>query len=60
MAGKTAFPLRLSDDVMDAVKSAAAADIRSINGMIEILLIEALKKRGVPIRKGSPKKEPSA
>lgn len=50
MAGKQNFPLRISDSVMDAVKSLANSEIRSTNAMIEILLMEALKARKRPIR----------
>jgi hypothetical protein len=34
---------------LEAVKRCAAADVRSINAEIEVLLREALQRRGVPI-----------
>jgi hypothetical protein len=44
------FPLRLQTSLLEAVKRCAAADVRSINGEIEVLLREALQRRGVPIK----------
>jgi len=43
------FPLRLQAALLEAVKRCAAADVRSINAEIEVLLREALQRRGVPI-----------
>jgi len=36
--------------LLEAVKRCAAADLRSINAEIEVLLREALQRRGVPIK----------
>jgi hypothetical protein len=36
--------------ILDAVKVTAAADLRSINSQIEVLLREALKRRGLRIK----------
>lgn len=47
MAEKKAFPLRLPQDLHDQVQRLASAELRSVNAQIEILLREALKKRGV-------------
>jgi hypothetical protein len=44
------FPLRLQAALLEAVKRCAAADVRSINAEIEVLLREALQRRGVPIK----------
>jgi hypothetical protein len=44
------FPLRLQASLLEAVKRCAAADVRSINAEIEVLLREALQRRGVPIK----------
>ena len=45
-SGRKAFPLRLPADVYDAVQRWAAEDLRSVNGQIEFLLRDALKKAG--------------
>jgi hypothetical protein len=44
---RIAFPLRLEKAILDAVKRCAAADLRSANAEIEILLREALARRGI-------------
>jgi hypothetical protein len=44
------FPLRAEKAILDAVKRCAAADLRSVNAEIEILLREALQRRGVRIK----------
>ncbi len=44
--GRKAFPLRLSNEVYDAVQRWAAEDLRSVNGQIEFLLRESLKRAG--------------
>ena len=41
------FPLRVEKAILDAVKRCAAADLRSVNAEIEILLREALARRGI-------------
>ena len=46
---KKAFPLRLDPALYAAVERAAAADLRSANAEIEILLREALERRGVTV-----------
>lgn len=57
---KKAFPLRLDPALFAAVERLAAADLRSANAEIEILLREALAKRGVKVgvsetpRRGRP------
>ncbi|MCD6178651.1 MAG: Arc family DNA-binding protein [Bacteroidales bacterium] len=43
---KKAFALRLNPKMMDALEKWAADDFRSMNGQIEWLLSEALKKAG--------------
>jgi hypothetical protein len=47
---RIAFPLRAEKALLDAVKRCAAADLRSVNAEIEILLREALARRGIRIR----------
>lgn len=46
MSEKKAFPLRISQDLWEELQRAAAEEFRSVNGQIEFLLREALKKRG--------------
>jgi hypothetical protein len=59
---KKAFPLRLDPALFAAVERLAATDLRSANAEIEILLREALAKRGVKVgvseapRRGRPPK----
>lgn len=57
MAAKKAFPLRLDPALHDAVQRAADADLRSVNAEIEVLLREALARRGVKVgRSETPKR----
>ena len=61
--GKKAFPLRLDPALFTALERAAAADFRSVNAQVEVLLREALNRRGIkvapaePPRRGRPPKE---
>lgn len=49
MAGaRKAFLLRVSPAVIEAVERLAAAELRSVNAQIEVLLREALARRGAP------------
>lgn len=43
---KKAFALRVSAEVFDALAKWADDDLRSLNGQIEYLLREALRKQG--------------
>lgn len=45
--GKKAFLMRVRPEVMAAVERLAAAELRSVNAQVEMLLREALKRRGV-------------
>lgn len=47
---KKAFALRLDPALFAAVERIAAAELRSANAEIEILLREALNRRGVSIK----------
>ena len=49
---RIAFPLRAEKAILDAVKRCAMTDLRSVNAEIEILLREALTRRGIRIRTG--------
>jgi hypothetical protein len=57
---KKPFPLRLDPALHAAVERAAGGDLRSVNAQIEILLREALARRGVRVavsdmpRRGRP------
>lgn len=46
---KKAFPLRLEPALHAALERSAAGDLRSINAQVEILLREALTRRGIKI-----------
>ncbi|MDO4541345.1 MAG: Arc family DNA-binding protein [Bacillota bacterium] len=46
MAKKKAFPLRLDPKVYEALEQWAGQEFRSVNGQIEYLLREALKREG--------------
>lgn len=50
MVGKPRKPflMRASPGVMAAVERLAAAELRSVNAQVEVLLREALAKRGLP------------
>ena len=60
--GKKSFPLRLDPALYAALERAAAGDFRSVNGQIEVLLREAMARRGIkvvasePVRRGRPPK----
>ncbi len=60
---KKAFPLRLDPALFAAIERAAAGDFRSVNGEVEVLLREALARRGVKVaisqapKRGRPAKE---
>jgi hypothetical protein len=45
MAEKKAFVLRVSPEMLKELEKWAQDDFRSVNGQIEFLLSEALKKR---------------
>ena len=58
--GKKAYPLRLDPALFAALERAAAQDFRSVNAQVEVLLREALERRGIklaaaaPVRRGRP------
>lgn len=59
---RKAFPLRLDPGLHAAIERAAASDLRSVNAEVEMLLREALARRGIrlaePVRakRGRPPK----
>jgi hypothetical protein len=57
MSAKKAFPLRLDPALYDAVQRLADTELRSVNAEIEVLLREALARRGVrPARSDLPRR----
>lgn len=48
--GKKAFLFRAAPEVVAAVERLAAAELRSVNAQMEILVREALARRGVKLR----------
>jgi hypothetical protein len=60
MSARKAFALRLDPALYDAVQRMADADLRSVNAEVEVLLREALARRGVKVavstsaRRGRP------
>ncbi len=60
---KKAFALRLDPALYEAVERLAARELRSVNAELEMLLREALAKRGIgvaqaePARRGRPPKK---
>ena len=64
-SAKKAFALRLPPALYGRIKRMAAAELRSANAEIEVLLGEALARRGVTIKpptlakRGRPPKEGS-
>jgi len=62
-APKKAFPLRLDPALHAAVERLAAQELRSVNAEFEMLLREALARRGIkvpvaePARRGRPPKQ---
>ncbi|WP_164116299.1 toxin-antitoxin system HicB family antitoxin [Sphingorhabdus sp. Alg239-R122] len=46
---KKAFPLRLEPALYEALERAAANEFRSVNAEVEVLLREALARRGVKV-----------
>lgn len=46
---KKAFPLRIEPALWNALERCAAADFRSVNAQVEVLLREALGRRGVKV-----------
>ncbi|MVZ98212.1 toxin-antitoxin system HicB family antitoxin [Sphingorhabdus sp. IMCC26285] len=60
---KKAFPLRLDPALFAAIERVATAEFRSANSEIEVLLREALARRGIKVgvsqapKRGRPPKE---
>ncbi|MFM7378397.1 MAG: Arc family DNA-binding protein [Erythrobacter sp.] len=54
MTDRKAFPLRLDPALHDAVQRLADAELRSVNAEIEVLLREALARRGIKVARAEP------
>jgi hypothetical protein len=60
---RKAFVLRLDPALHAAIERSATGDVRSVNAQVEVLLREALARRGIrlepsaPPRRGRPPKE---
>jgi hypothetical protein len=54
------FPLRIDADVLDQVRRWADDDLRSLNGQIEFLLRESLRKSGRLLEKAARPDENNA
>ncbi len=54
--GKKSFPLRVDPALYAALERMAAADFRSVNAEVEVLLREALARRGVKVGQSEPPK----
>ena len=46
MAAKKSFPLRLNEDMLNALKRWSEDEFRSVNGQIEYVIRDALRKAG--------------
>ena len=53
---KKAFPLRLDPALHAAVERLAAQDFRSVNAELEVVLREALQRRGIKLPAPDPPK----
>jgi hypothetical protein len=60
---RKAYPLRVDPALWSAVERCAAADLRSVNAQVEMLIREALAARGVklaeprPLKRGRPPRD---
>ena len=60
MAGRKAFPLRMSPELYEELRRWAETEFRSVNGQIEFLLRDAVAKRQRSKTKGSRDKNPGS
>ncbi len=58
MAAKKAFPLRINEDIWQAVRRWSDDELRSVNAQIEYVLRDALRKAGRLSQSGDQKKPP--
>ena len=59
MAAKKAFPLRINEDIWQAVRRWSDDELRSVNAQIEYVLRDALRKAGRLPPSRDPHTEPS-
>jgi hypothetical protein len=57
---RKSFLLRVDRELLDAVQRWANDDLRSLNGQIEFLLRDALKRGGRKIKHAAPVRPPQA
>lgn len=57
MAARKAFALRIDEKTLQAMQRWAIDDLRSLNGQIEFVLREALRKSGRLPRQSAPADE---
>ncbi|HWT51560.1 MAG TPA: hypothetical protein VN113_05205 [Caulobacter sp.] len=56
--GRRAFLMRVRPEVLAAVERLANAELRSVNAQVEVLLREALGRRGVSLKSSGNGEEP--
>lgn len=49
---KRAFLMRIRPEVLTTIERLAAAELRSVNAQVEVLLREALSRRGLKVKVG--------
>jgi len=59
MATKKAFPLRINEDVWEALRRWSDDELRSVNAQIEYVLRDALRKAGRLSQPGEQRKNSS-
>ncbi|MBN2399850.1 MAG: Arc family DNA-binding protein [Candidatus Aminicenantes bacterium] len=59
MAAKKSFLLRLSQEMWEELERWAADDFRSVNGQIESILHEAIRRRRKNALRAAPPSKPS-
>lgn len=57
--GKKSFLLRVPPELMEAVERLAASELRSTNSQLEVLIREAMAKRGIRVEVTRRKREAS-
>ncbi|ADG10707.1 hypothetical protein B7G68_11515 [Caulobacter segnis] len=56
--GRRAFLMRVRPEVLAAIERLAASELRSVNAQVEVLLREALGRRGVSPKSSGDGEEP--
>ena len=59
MAAKKAFPLRINEEIWQALRRWSDDELRSVNSQIEYVLRDALRKAGRLSQSANPHKESS-